>query len=100
MVVEAMACGRAVVATCVGGIPEVVQDGVTGLLVPAGDPVAMARAILHLLTDRPLRQRLGNAGLKNVQEKLSLDAVMSQTLQIYGSLLRPPVPERYAWSPT
>lgn len=88
VVVEAMATGRAVVATRVGGIPEVVHDDVNGLLVPVRDPAALAHAILRLLTDRPLRRRLGDAGLQKVELELSLDAVMRRTLEIYGSLRR------------
>ena len=66
-ILEAMAVGRPVVATRVGGIPEMVRDGVSGLLVPSNDPVALAAAIVRLLQDRPLAQRLGVAGRELVR---------------------------------
>src|SRR3990170_4798826 len=60
---DAMACGKPVVATSTGGIPEVVEDGETGMLVPPRDHDAMASAIVRLLKDEPLRRRMGEAGL-------------------------------------
>jgi 2-deoxystreptamine N-acetyl-D-glucosaminyltransferase/2-deoxystreptamine glucosyltransferase len=61
VLVEAMACGVPVVATDVGGIPEVVVDGITGLLVPADDVGALGGAVDRLLRDEPLRERMGRA---------------------------------------
>lgn len=69
---EAMAYGMAVVATEVGGIPEVVEDGVEGLLVPAEDPAALAAALNRLATDPPLRTRLATAARARAER---LDAV-------------------------
>jgi glycosyltransferase involved in cell wall biosynthesis len=59
---EALACGVPVIASDVGGLPEVVRHGETGLLVPPGDPAALAAAVASLLDDEPRRQRLGQAG--------------------------------------
>jgi len=59
---EAMASGKAIVATSVGGVPEIVRDGENGMLVPPDDPQALADAINRLLDDDPLRRRLGQAG--------------------------------------
>jgi len=64
---EAMACGLAVVATRVGGNPEVVADGETGLLTPPSDPAALARAMLQLCRDDGERRRMGKAGRRRVE---------------------------------
>jgi glycosyltransferase involved in cell wall biosynthesis len=67
VLVEAMAMGKAIVATEAGGVPEVVPDGACGLLVPAGDPRAMADAVLTLLPDPARRERLGQAGRRRAE---------------------------------
>ena len=64
---DAMACARPIVATNVGGIPEVVVDGETGFLVPPRDPEALAAAIARLVADRGLREKMGAAGLARVR---------------------------------
>src|SRR4030095_7271251 len=63
---DAMACSRAIVATRTGGIPEVVDDGVTGSLVPPRDHTALAQSIVRLLKDEAMRKRMGDAGLARV----------------------------------
>jgi glycosyltransferase involved in cell wall biosynthesis len=65
-VVEALAVGTPVVSTAVGGVPEVVTDGENGLLVPPGDPAALADALARLLDDDALRERLGRAAAPSV----------------------------------
>ena len=75
-VLDAMACSKPVVATTAGGIPETVVDGVTGLLVQPRDHEAMARAVITLLADDNLRQRMGNAGLRRVRDSFSVDRVL------------------------
>ena len=88
VLLEAMAHGRAVVATPVGGIPSLVDDGVTGLLVPPGNPKALREAIERLLGDPPLRRRLGGAARERVRELCSWERVTEATLHAYASALR------------
>ena len=87
-VIEAMAFGLPVVATNVGGLPEVVQDGVTGILVPPKDPQALGGAIVRLLRDPELRKRLGNAGREQVLSEFRTDRIVEQTLKVYESACR------------
>ena len=84
---EAMAHGRPVVAAAVGGLVDVVEDGVTGLLVPPGDPRALRVAIERLLGDAPLRERLGRAARQRVVECCSWEAATDATLAVYGERL-------------
>ena len=76
------------VATAVGGIPEQVQDGVTGLLVPLGDAEAMAEAIITLLTDDALRMRLGRNAAKDAQRRFDLDRQVDDYLTWYQAILQ------------
>jgi len=85
---EAMACRRAIVATRAGGIPEVVVDGQTGLLVPPHDDGALAAAIVRLLRDPGLRQALGEAGRKRVEEEFSAERMVAKTVAVYEERLR------------
>jgi glycosyltransferase involved in cell wall biosynthesis len=80
---EAMACGRPLVATRVGGLPLIVKDGVNGLLAPLGDPDALAAALSRLLGDAALRERMGEAGRSRVLAEFSWDAVAGRTLDFY-----------------
>jgi glycosyltransferase involved in cell wall biosynthesis len=84
---EAMACGRAVVASRVGGIPEIVTHGVDGLLVEAGSASALAGAIISLLQDEPLRRRLGARARQTVCERFSRRATLDQTVAAYRATL-------------
>jgi L-malate glycosyltransferase len=83
---DAMAAGKAVVATSVGGIPEVVVDGQTGYLVPPRDPGALARPMVRLLKDEGLRVRMGEAGLARVRARFSVERMVEQTLAAYYSI--------------
>jgi glycosyltransferase involved in cell wall biosynthesis len=87
---DAMACARPIVATRTGGIPEVVDDGVTGILVPPRDPRALADAIVTLLTDADLRQRLGRMGLQRVRERFTVERMVAGTLGVYARLAGTP----------
>lgn len=68
VVIEAMASGRPVIASRIGGLPELVSDGETGLLVPPGDPIALRGAIARLLADPDLAERMGQAGRRKARE--------------------------------
>jgi glycosyltransferase involved in cell wall biosynthesis len=85
---EAMAHGRPVVATPVGGTPEVVVDGETGILVPPRDARALAGALRRLLEDADLRARMGAAGRARVQERFSEDAMAARVHELYEEALR------------
>jgi glycosyltransferase involved in cell wall biosynthesis len=86
---EAMSAGLPVVATAISGIPELVQSEVTGLLVPSGDPVALADALERLTTDRALCERLGRAARSKVMRAFSLRASAATLLGlITGAPLR------------
>jgi glycosyltransferase involved in cell wall biosynthesis len=83
-VVEAMAARLPVVATRVGGLPEVVEEGVTGLLVPPRDPAALAAAVKQLLDDQPMRERLGIAGRNRAVSMFGSPAHAREVLRIYS----------------
>ena len=85
---DAMACGKPVVATTVGGIPEVVVHEETGLLVPPRDPAAMAAALVRLLADSGLRQQMGEAGLARVRTHFSAETMVKNTLRVYQQVAR------------
>ena len=82
VVLEAMAAGRPIVATRVGGVPELVEEGKTGFLVPPQAPDALAGAILRLAKDPELRRRMGEAARKRALERFDI----RQTAQAYGEL--------------
>jgi glycosyltransferase involved in cell wall biosynthesis len=84
---EALAHGRAVVATAVGGLPDMVVDGETGLLVPPRDPSALRTAIDGLLADRELRRRLGEAGRGRIAELCSWQTVIDAHVESYEAAL-------------
>jgi glycosyltransferase involved in cell wall biosynthesis len=85
--VEAMAAGRPVVATRVGGVPEVVVDGETGLLVEPEDPGALAAAVRRLLADPALAARMGQAGRRRAREVFSAQRMAELTAAMYEELL-------------
>jgi L-malate glycosyltransferase len=85
---DAMACGRPIVATEAGGIPEIVEDGVNGRLVPPRDARALARAIVDALKDEPLRNRMGAAGLARVNERFTVERMVAETVSVYARVAR------------
>jgi glycosyltransferase involved in cell wall biosynthesis len=80
---DAMACGKPIVATTAGGMPEVVADGETGLLVPPRDDEALAAAIVRLLSNPQLRAAMGAAGQRRVREHFSSERMVQDTLELY-----------------
>jgi glycosyltransferase involved in cell wall biosynthesis len=84
MIAEAMAYGKPIVATKVGGIPELVNDSVSGFLVERNDPVSAAERLNRLAGDPELRRRLGDAGREVVREKFDLRRNVSQLIRLYG----------------
>jgi len=86
VLLEAAACGRALVATNVPGCRDVVVDGVNGLLVPPKDPQALAEALIRLLKDKALRETMGAAARKLAVERFSDQRVNAKTLAIYQSI--------------
>ncbi|MDY7019582.1 MAG: glycosyltransferase family 4 protein, partial [Chloroflexota bacterium] len=85
---EAMSCKLPVVATRGGALPEVVgQDGDAGILVPPGNPGDLAAAIKRLLSDEPLRQKMGEAGRKRIEQNFTWEQAAKKVLKVYEELL-------------
>lgn len=84
----AYAFGKPVVATTVGGIPEVVDHGQDGLLVPPRDSDALAEAVISLLQDRETRHRMGQRALEKTRNELSWTTIARQTMEVYQAVMR------------
>jgi len=80
---EAMACARPVVGSNSGGIPEMIEDGVTGLIVPAGDANALAEAIIELLQDPARAESMGRAGRERVERLYAQSKIVEETISAY-----------------
>lgn len=83
---DAMAFARPVVATAAGGIPEAVEDGVTGRVVPVRDPAALADALVEMLTNRDRAREMGAAGRRRFEERFTAERMVERTLQAYEGL--------------
>ncbi len=83
VLIEAGACGVPVIASRVGGVTDVVQDGQTGFLVPPADPAALSQAIVRLLKDRPLAARLAAAFRRQIEAEFTLEHMVARTLAVY-----------------
>lgn len=95
-VIEALACGTPVVATAVGGIPEQIEEGVTGFLTPRGDAEAMAARIAQLLADEELRRKMGAKAAEVARERFNLDRQVDEHLEWFADIVatwQPPGPE-------
>jgi glycosyltransferase involved in cell wall biosynthesis len=86
-VLEAMATGLPIVASAVGGIPELIDDGHSGLLVPAGDSTALAERVCRLMADEPLAARLGEAARAKAEAHGSFDRMVASFESLYLALL-------------
>jgi glycosyltransferase involved in cell wall biosynthesis len=86
VIIEGMAAGKAVIATRGGGVSEIVEDGVSGLLVPMKDPTALAQAMLLLLRDPVRRAQLGAAARQRVGDKFRIEYTAEKVLRLYQEL--------------
>lgn len=87
-ILEAMASALPVVATRVGGNVELIAEGITGALVPAADPSALADAVEHYVHEPELRHRHGQAGRERVERAFSIDAMVARYVEVYEALLK------------
>lgn len=86
-VLEAMACGKPVIATPVGGVERAIQDGVSGCLIPPGEPATLAEAVMRMLRDPDLAARIGSAARKRAETEFSLDTFVRRIESLYEELL-------------
>jgi len=86
VLIEAMACAKPVVATNAGGVPEIVHDGETGLLVPMRDPEALARSIKLLLNNKEKAKEMGEKGRRRVEENFTIEAHVKKVESLYQAL--------------
>ncbi|MCL6634541.1 MAG: glycosyltransferase family 4 protein [Peptococcaceae bacterium] len=87
VMLESMACGRPIVVSRAGGMPEVVADGVNGYLVEMGDHRALADRCIRLLSDRKLTRRMGEAGRQMVKQRFTKEIMVKNTLNVYNRVL-------------
>jgi len=93
VIIEGMAAGKPVIATNGGGVPEIVEDGKTGILVPMGDVQAMVEAIRRVLADPPLAEDMGARGRERVRDHFTIERKARKVEAVYQSMLsRPPRP--------
>jgi glycosyltransferase involved in cell wall biosynthesis len=90
VLLEAMNHGTPVIASRVGGIPDIVEDGESGLLVPPGDADALAAAVRRVRDDPALARRLGEAGRRRLREQFSWSAIVQRWLDVYAGLVTRP----------
>lgn len=87
VIIESMACGKPVVATKVGGIPEVVEEGISGYLVPPRNPHSSARAALKLLLNREKASQMGKEGRRRVEKLFDINKTIEKIVKVYESLI-------------
>lgn len=87
VLIEAMACGVPTIGTNVGGIPEVIEDGVDGYICELGDIKDIANKAINLLSDSELHQKMSNQAIKSVQQKFNSERIVSNYEDLYYSIL-------------
>jgi len=87
VIIEAMACRKCVIASNVGGIPEIIRDGENGILVPPGDCKKLEQSILSIMRNDELRMRLAEAGYQTVKDRFSIEKVVEKTEDLYVELI-------------
>ena len=85
---EAMACAKPLVGTNVGGIPEIIEEGITGLLVPPASPTPLADAVSSLIADADLRHRMGGAARQRAVTEFAWPVIARRTAEVYEAALR------------
>ena len=88
VVLEAMAAGKPVIATDVAGVHELIEDGVTGIVLPRKRPLLMARRLVELLRNPELRKEMGRAAQQRVRQHFSFDAMVQRHVELYEELFR------------
>ena len=87
VVVEAMGLGIPVIATNTGGIPEIIEDGISGILVPPKDPDSLSQALLDLISDEEKRKQIGEMGYKRFREHFTMSRTIEEIQQLYQEVL-------------
>lgn len=87
-ILEAMACEKPVVVSNIGSVPTAVEDGIDGILVPPGDVKKLADAVVRVLKDKELTERLGETAQKKVVSKFSVDSMVDGTIKVYEEVIR------------
>ncbi|HOJ70318.1 MAG TPA: glycosyltransferase family 4 protein [Syntrophorhabdaceae bacterium] len=86
--IEAMACGKPVIASNVGGIPEIIEDGISGILITPGDFKALKEAIIKIISNKDLQMHLGNCGRQKVLSEFTFEKTYNELKEFYFSLLK------------
>jgi glycosyltransferase involved in cell wall biosynthesis len=98
VIIEGMAAGKPVVATAAGGVPDIIEDGVSGMLVPPGDAASIARAVRYLLDHPSEAQAMGIAARQRVSSRFTIQHHAGRIQELYGALLRPPRSSKIGWA--